>query len=207
MLANLIEGNRVRLQSLADVFEAKSQDDEVLVFDEAGAIIEKLRFDRQTRKKVANNDTYYCLADFVAPLEVQRRDHIGMFVVTAGEQVDEIAKEFEMDNDDYSSILVKAIGDRIAEALAEYTHKKVRGIFGIKEDLSNKDLIAEKYRGIRPAPGYPACPDHSEKKKMWKLLGADERTCVRLTENFAMTPPSSVSGYYFMHPDAKCFAI
>lgn len=207
MLGKIIKENRVRPQSLVGIFEAKSQEDEVMVFDESGTVIEKLRFDRQTRKKVANNDTYYCLADFIAPLEVQRRDHIGMFVVTAGEQIDEIAKEFEKDNDDYSSIIVKAIGDRIAEAMAEYTHKKVRGIFGIQEDLSNQDLIAEKYRGIRPAPGYPACPDHSEKKKMWKLLGADERTCVRLTENFAMTPPSSVSGYYFMHPGAKYFAI
>ncbi|WP_413944589.1 methionine synthase [Bdellovibrio sp. HCB-162] len=207
MLGKIIKENRVRPQSLVGIFEAKSQEDEVMVFNESGTVIEKLRFDRQTRKKVANNDTYYCLADFVAPVEVERRDHIGMFVVTAGEQIDEIAKEFEKDNDDYSSILVKAIGDRIAEALAEYTHKKVRELFGIQEDLSNEDLIAEKYRGIRPAPGYPACPDHSEKKKMWKLLGADERTCVRLTENFAMTPPSSVSGYYFMHPGAKYFAI
>lgn len=206
-LASLIEGNRVQPQSLVGIFEAKSHDENVIIYDETGKELEKLRFDRQTRKKVANNDIYYCLADFIAPLEVKRKDHIGFFVVTAGEEINEIAKEFEMNNDDYSSILIKAIGDRIAEALAEYTHKQVRLIFGINENLSNEDLIAEKYRGIRPAPGYPACPDHSEKKTLWRLLGADERTSVRLTETLAMTPASSVCGFYFMHPDAKYFAI
>ncbi|WP_041869184.1 methionine synthase, partial [Bdellovibrio sp. ArHS] len=207
MLNKIMQDDRVRPQARVGIFAAKSQEDEVFVYDESGATLEKLRFDRQTRKKVANNDTYYCLADFVAPVEVQRQDYIGTFVVTAGEEIEKIAREYEKVHDDYSSILVKAIGDRIAEALAEYTHKKVREIFGIQENLSNADLIAEKYRGIRPAPGYPACPDHSEKGKLWKLLQANENTCVRLTENFAMTPPSSVCGYYFMHPQAKYFAI
>jgi 5-methyltetrahydrofolate--homocysteine methyltransferase len=99
------------------------------------------------------------------------------------------------------------VGDRFAEALAEYCHKQVREIFGIKEDLSREDLIKEKYQGIRPAPGYPACPDHSEKAKMWELLDAEKRTGIRLTESFAMTPPASVSGYYFMSPAARYFAI
>lgn len=207
MLESLIKNEKVKLQSLVGIFEAKSQNENVMVYSEAGEVLEKLYFDRQTRMKVANNDIFYCLADFIAPVEVERKDHIGFFVVTAGEQINEIAKEYEKNNDDYSSILVKAIGDRIAEALAEYTHKQVRSIFGIQENLSNEDLIAEKYRGIRPAPGYPACPNHSEKKKLWNLLEADQRTCVRLTENFAMTPASSVCGYYFTHPDAKYFAI
>ncbi|MGZ3771071.1 MAG: methionine synthase [Bdellovibrio sp.] len=207
MLETLIEKEEVQPQSLVGIFEAKSQDESVLVYSETGEVIEKLYFDRQTRKKVANNDTYYCLADFVAPVDVNRKDHIGFFVVTAGEKINEIAKQYELMNDDYSSILVKAIGDRIAEALAEYTHKQVRGIFKIDENLSKEDLIAEKYRGIRPAPGYPACPIHSEKTKLWKLLDADNRCSVRLTENFAMTPASSVCGYYFTHPNAKYFAI
>lgn len=207
VLASLIEDKRVQPQSLVGIFAAKSQDESVIVYDEAGNELEKFRFERQTRKKVVNNEVYYCLADFIAPLEVQRKDHMGFFVVTAGEAIHEIAKEYEKNNDDYSSILVKAIGDRIAEALAEYTHKQVRKIFGITENLSNEDLIAEKYRGIRPAPGYPACPDHGEKKKLWRILGANEKTSVRLTETLAMTPASSVCGYYFMHPKAKYFAI
>ncbi|MNY67487.1 Methionine synthase [compost metagenome] len=99
------------------------------------------------------------------------------------------------------------MGDRIAEALAEYVHKHVRCIFGIQESLSREDMIAEKYRSIRPAPGYPACPDHSEKGKIWKLLGVEEKIGVKLTENYAMTPPASVSGYYFMSPHAKYFAV
>ncbi|WP_415062062.1 methionine synthase [Bdellovibrio sp.] len=207
MLKRIIQEDRVKPKAIVGVFPAQSQEDEVRVFSEAGEEVETLRFDRQTRKKVANNDIYYCLADFIAPAEAQRKDHIGFFVVTAGHEVEILAHEFEKEHDDYSSILVKAIGDRIAEALAEYTHKHMRSIFGIQESLSNEDLIAEKYRGIRPAPGYPACPDHSEKKKIWKLLSVEERIGVVLTENFAMNPPSSVSGYYFMHPDAKYFAI
>ncbi|MEN0058331.1 MAG: methionine synthase [Bdellovibrio sp.] len=207
MLQKLVQDPLMQPRSVVGVFAAKAQDEEVHVLSENGELLERLRFDRQTRKKVANQDIYYCLADFIAPLSVPRQDHIGMFAVTAGSRVDELARAFEKNHDDYSSILVKAIGDRLAEALAEYTHQKVREIFGIREDLSNEDLIAEKYRGIRPAPGYPACPDHSEKKKIWRLLDVDKRIGVHLTENFAMTPPASVSGYYFMHPDAKYFAI
>ncbi|HEX7673773.1 MAG TPA: methionine synthase [Bdellovibrio sp.] len=207
MLDKLIQDNRLKPKSLVGVFAADSKDEEVNVYSEDGSLLEKLRFDRQRREKVVNNGIHYCLADFIAPKEVNRHDHIGLFVVTAGDEVDVIAKEYEAQYDDYNSILVKAIGDRLAEALAEYTHKKVRGLFGIAESLSNEDLIAEKYRGIRPAPGYPACPDHSEKKKIWKLLDAEKLTGVALTENFAMTPPASVSGYYFMHEGAKYFAI
>lgn len=207
MLKKLIQDSRLKPHALVGVFEAYSEDEEVHVYSDSGALLEKLHFDRQTRKKVTNNNICYSLADFIAPKEVAKIDHIGFFVVTAGQEIEDVAHEYEKENDDYSSILVKAIGDRIAEALAEYAHLKMRENFGIKENLSREDLIAEKYQGIRPAPGYPACPNHSEKAKIWRLLGANERTSVRLTENFAMTPPSSVSGYYFMHPDAKYFAI
>jgi 5-methyltetrahydrofolate--homocysteine methyltransferase len=112
-------------------------------------------------------------------------------------------------HDDYSAIMVKALGDRIAEALAEITHKKVREIFGygLTENLSNEELIKEKYRGVRPAPGYPACPDHTEKQTIWDLLEAEKNTGITLTENFAMNPPSSVSGYYFNHPEARYFNV
>lgn len=207
MLKKIISDQRIQPKILVGTFAAQSKEDEVLVFDGSGHNIETLRFDRQLRKKVTNNDIYYCLADFVAPVDVGRKDHMGFFVVTAGPQIEEIAKEYEKQYDDYNSILVKAIGDRLAEALAEYAHKWMRANFGIYETLSREELFAERYRGIRPAPGYPACPDHSEKRKIWNLLDVERRTGVRLTENFAMTPASSVSGYYFMHPNAKYFAI
>lgn len=207
MLQNLLKDSRLKPQALVGVFEANSENEEVHVFDDQGLLLEKLHFDRQTRKKVINNETCFSLADFIAPLGQNQKDHIGFFVVTAGQEVDEIAQEFEKQHDDYSSILLKAIGDRIAEALAEWAHLKIRENFGIEERLSQEELIAEKYQGIRPAPGYPACPDHSEKAKIWKLLDADKRTSVRLTESFAMNPASSVSGYYFMNPKARYFSI
>jgi 5-methyltetrahydrofolate--homocysteine methyltransferase len=123
--------------------------------------------------------------------------------------VQEFAAEFEKAHDDYSSILVKALGDRLAEALAEKLHADVRGLmgFGLTENLSRQDLIDEKYRGIRPALGYPACPDHTEKRKLWKLLDVEQATGVSLTESFAMNPPSSVSGLYFFDPGARYFAV
>ncbi len=207
LLDQMISENRIVPRTRIGIFPAKSKMDEVLVYSETGQIIETLRFDRQTRKKVSNNDICYCLADFIAPTEISRKDYIGFFVVTAGEEIDKMAKEFEKNHDDYNSILTKAIGDRLAEAAAEYCHKQMRLNFGIKEDLTSADLIAEKYRGIRPAPGYPACPDHSEKAKIWKLLDVEKSMSVSLTESFAMYPASSVSGYYFMHPNAKYFAI
>ncbi|NUN04164.1 MAG: methionine synthase [Bdellovibrio sp.] len=207
MLQSFIEGGRVQPKSLVGVFPASAKDEEVFVLDAKGNRLQTLHFDRQTRKKVANNNVFYSLADFIAPEGSARKDHIGFFTVTAGSAIDEIAKEFEKAHDDYSSILVKAVGDRIAEALAEYTHQYMRQQFGIFENLSKEDIIAERYRGIRPAPGYPACPNHSEKTKIWSLLSVAERIGVTLTENFAMNPPASVSGYYFMHPQAKYFAV
>jgi 5-methyltetrahydrofolate--homocysteine methyltransferase len=206
MLAKLVKENRVQPKSLVGVFEAKSKDENVFVYED-GQPIEQLHFDRQRRKKVANNGIHFSLADFIVPEGHERKDHIGFFAVTTGAVIDQIAKEYEANHDDYSSILVKAIGDRIAEALAEYTHQYMRKQFGLSENLSKEDLIAEKYRGIRPAPGYPACPDHSEKTKIWKLLKVSETIGIGLTENYAMNPPASVCGYYFMSPDAKYFAV
>lgn len=207
LLDKIIQEKRVQPKILVGVYEANAKDENVFVYNEKGEALETLHFDRQTRKKVANNDIYYSLADFVAPKELNLKDHMGLFAVTAGSEIEAMADEYEKALDDYNSILTKAVGDRIAEALAEYAHEKVRGIFGIQEDLSREDIIAEKYRSIRPAPGYPACPDHSEKKKIWKLIGVEERIGIRLTENYAMTPPASVCGYYFMHQNAKYFAV
>ena len=198
---------RIQPKIIMGIFKANAQDENVYVYSEKGEQLEALHFDRQVRKKTANNETYLSLADFIAPKATNLEDHIGMFAVTVGDGVDIIAKQFEAELDDYNSILAKAVGDRMAEALAEFAHKYVRSVFGIEEDLSSADLIAERYRGIRPAPGYPACPDHSEKLKMWRLMDVEKRVGIQLTENFAMTPPASVSGFYFMSNDAKYFAV
>lgn len=202
LLNQIIKKQIFKPQILVGIFPAYSQGDDVVVNNKT-----TLHFLRQQKEKLGDDGVYHSLADFIAP--EGHNDYFGGFVVTAGHEVETFAKSFQDKNDDYSSIMVKAIGDRIAEALAELAHKKVREIFGygLDENLSNDDLIKEKYRGVRPAPGYPACPDHTEKQILWDLLEADERTHVTLTENFAMNPPSSVSGFYFSHPEAKYFNV
>jgi 5-methyltetrahydrofolate--homocysteine methyltransferase len=149
------------------------------------------------------------LADYIAPLQSGRVDYLGAFVVTAGHGVDEWAEQFAREHDDYSAIMVKALADRLAEAFAERLHQlaRIHWGYGRQEQWSNDDLIAEKYRGIRPAPGYPACPDHSEKKTLFQLLDAERLTGVRLTDNFAMWPAASVCGWYFAHPQARYFSV
>ncbi len=157
-----------------------------------------------------NGEANYSLADFIAPEGAAARDYIGAFCVTAGHGVDELAAQFEAQHDDYSSILLKALADRLAESFAEHMHRLVRTRYwpyAEEEQLSNEDLIRERYRGIRPAPGYPACPDHSEKETLFALLDAPANCGVQLSENYAMTPSSSVSGFYFSHPEAKYFAV
>ncbi len=151
----------------------------------------------------------HCLADFVAPRESGRIDYVGGFAVTAGHGVEELALEFKAKHDDYSAIMAQALGDRLAEAFAELMHKRARDFsgFGRSENLSMPDIIRERYRGIRPAPGYPACPDHTEKRELFRLLDAPAATGITLTESCAMAPASSVSGLYFNHPDAKYFAV
>ena len=164
---------------------------------------------RQQSQKTAGAPNI-ALADFIAPKDSGKQDYMGCFCVTTGFGVDEKAAEFEQQLDDYNSILVKALGDRLAEAFAEYLHLQVRKeIWGYASDenLSNQDLIAEEYKGIRPAPGYPACPDHLEKPTIWKLLNVEQEIGVKLTESMAMWPASSVSGYYFGHPESKYFGL
>lgn len=164
---------------------------------------------RQQSQKTAGAPNI-ALADFIAPKDSGKQDYVGCFCVTTGFGVDEKAAEFEKQLDDYNSILVKALGDRLAEAFAEYLHLKVRKeIWGYasEESLTNQDLINEEYKGIRPAPGYPACPDHLEKPTIWKLLNVEQEIGVKLTESMAMWPASSVSGYYFAHPDSKYFGL
>jgi 5-methyltetrahydrofolate--homocysteine methyltransferase len=150
-----------------------------------------------------------CLADYVAPKESGRQDFIGAFAVTTGIGLDDLCKRFDQDHDDYNSIMAKALADRLAEAFAECLHKRVREEWGYgkSERLTNDDLIREKYRGIRPAPGYPACPDHTEKRLLFDLLSVETNAEITLTESYAMWPAASVSGFYFAHPDARYFAV
>ena len=164
---------------------------------------------RQQWERQGQND-FRSLADYIAPAESGRKDYLGAFAVTTGIGCDELADKFQNElHDDYLSIMTKALADRLAEAFAEYLHKKARDDWGYgkNEKLTTDDLIEEKYRGIRPAHGYPACPDHTEKPKLFELLDAERQTGIRLTESYAMHPASSVSGLYFAHPEARYFAV
>lgn len=210
ILRRIIEEDHFKPAAVIGFWPANSCGDDVQIFENENrdSAIETFHFLRQQRVQDASG-IQYCLADFIAPKESGLADYIGGFVVTAGSGVDTYSQYFTNAHDDYSSIIVKALGDRIAEALAEMMHKKARRWWGYgkHENFSNEDLIKEKYRGIRPAPGYPACPDHTEKQTLWKVLDAYNQTGVSLTENFAMSPGSSVSGLYFSHPESKYFRI
>jgi 5-methyltetrahydrofolate--homocysteine methyltransferase len=211
LLGEIVEERRFRARAAIAIVPANSLGDDVEVYKDESRKepLGTLHFLRQQRDKEEENPIYYCLSDFVAPKDSGRKDYIGGFAVTAGYEVEEFAEAFKAKNDDYSSIIVKALGDRFAEALAEMMHKRARIVWGYgnDENLSHEDLIKEKYRGIRPAPGYPACPDHTEKSILWKLLDAETNTGISLTENFAMNPPSSVSGLYLAHPESKYFHV
>uniref|UniRef100_UPI0035151E35 vitamin B12 dependent-methionine synthase activation domain-containing protein n=1 Tax=Xanthomarina gelatinilytica TaxID=1137281 RepID=UPI0035151E35 len=164
---------------------------------------------RQQSKKAAGKPNL-ALADFIAPKETGVQDYMGCFCVSTGFGTESLAKEFEENHDDYNAIMIKALADRLAEAFAEYLHKEVRTNYWNyvqDESLTNEDLIKENYKGIRPAPGYPACPDHLEKKTIWELLKVKENIGVELTESLAMWPAASVSGYYFANPEAKYFGL
>jgi len=185
--------------------------DDLLVYaDETRATTQtRLCHLRQQRAKPAGQ-AQNCLADYVAPTASGLADHIGAFAVTAGIGIEEHVARFEKDHDDYSAIILKALADRLAEASAEYLHERVRRElwgYATEEQLSNDELVAERYQGIRPAPGYPACPDHTEKQKLWELLDVEASIGLRLTESFAMYPTAAVSGLYFSHPDARYFAV
>jgi len=212
MLDSIVREKWLQARAVIGFFPANSvDDDDVRVFtnDERGQELMRLCNLRQQRNKPAGQ-AHICLADFVAPVESGRADYIGGFAVTAGIGIDEHVSRFEADHDDYSSILLKAIADRLAEALAEYMHEQVRtGYWAYDQDekLSTADLISEKYRGIRPAPGYPACPDHTEKAKLWELLDVEAAIGLRLTDSFAMFPTAAVSGFYFSHPEARYFSV
>ncbi|WP_333878485.1 methionine synthase [Flavobacterium sp.] len=213
MLSQIVTEKWFTAKGILGIFPANTvNDDDISVYDEPETRNSQLATFltlRQQSQKTAGAPNI-ALADFIAPKESGKQDYIGCFCVTAGFGVDEKAAEFEKQLDDYNSILVKALGDRLAEAFAEYLHWKVRReIWGYASDesLSNQDLIDEAYKGIRPAPGYPACPDHLEKPTIWKLLQVEETIGVKLTESMAMWPAASVSGYYFAHPQSKYFGL
>jgi 5-methyltetrahydrofolate--homocysteine methyltransferase len=207
-LKKFSDENSIHPKAVVGIWDAYSTPEDSVVLLQDGKEIETFNFLRQQREKEAVSGAFRSLSDFIAPNK-SYNDTIGAFVVTAGKEIEEIAKQYEANLDDYSSILVKALGDRIVEGLAELLHKKVRESYGFgkSENLTTQQLIKEEYRGIRPAPGYPACPDHTEKLKLWKLLNAFERTGATLTSHYAMSPGSTISGYYFNHPESKYFHV
>ena len=210
MLDRLAAGGRVRVRAAFGFFPAAARGDDVAIFDPADPQrpIGAFHTLRQQGER-PEGEPNQALADFVASEGPGPRDAVGAFVVTAGGEIDEIARDHEREHDDYAAIMVKTLGDRLVEAGAEWLHRRARQEWGFGRDerLTVEDLLKERYRGIRPAPGYPACPDHTEKEVIFRLLDAQARTGVRLTESFAMSPGSSIAGFYFAHPRARYFAV
>ena len=210
LLARIVAENRFDPRAIIAFFPANSVGDSVELYsnEQRTRVVETFHFLRQQNEKPADQCNH-CLADFIAPKSSGRIDYLGAFAVTAGPGVERFAAEFKAAGDDYSAIMVQALGDRIAEALAEYFHKQARDVsgYGRAENLTMDQIIHEKYRGVRPAPGYPACPDHTQKPQLWKLMDVEAATGMELTESCAMKPASSVSGFYFNHPDSKYFAV
>ena len=191
------------------LWPANSEVDDVHLYEDINKTKKLHTFHFLRRQQSISNQPQYCLSDFIAPIESGKTDFLGAFAVCAGTGVEALAEKFEKDNADYSAIMVKALGDRFAEAMAELTHKKAREWwkFGMSENLDNKSLIDEKYQGIRPACGYPSQPDHTEKDTIWELLSVEQRIGLELTESKAMKPGCSVSGLYFSNPNARYFNV
>ena len=212
LLQRVLNEKLLKAKAIFGLFEANSiDDDDIEVKYKEASEDQKIIFRtlRQQLKKHAEKANF-ALSDFIAPKQSGIQDYMGCFCVTTGFGTAELAAEFEKDLDDYNSIMIKALADRLAEAFAEYLHKEVRTKYwgyASDENLSNKDLIKESYKGIRPAPGYPACPDHLEKLTIWELLNVEEKIGVKLTESLAMWPAASVSGYYFANPEARYFGL
>ena len=211
LLKQIVDGKLIRARGVYGFWPATADGDDIVLFQPSALSLrpsaETARFPMLRQQEViADNKPNRCLADFIAPIDTGITDYVGAFAVTAGLGVDELVKKFEAQHDDYSAIIVKAIADRLAEAFAEYLHAQARREWGFGDELSSDDLIDEKYRGIRPAFGYPSCPDHSEKGRLFELLNARSQG-LDLTDSYAMTPAASVSGLYFAHPGAKYFAI
>jgi 5-methyltetrahydrofolate--homocysteine methyltransferase len=211
MLARIIAGRKLSASGVLAFYPAQSTDtDDVLLYKkDSDEVLTTLHFLRQQNKK-AKDLPNFCLSDFVAPKSFGKKDYIGTFAVTAGIGLEKLVAEYKAKQDDYSEIMAKALADRLAEAFAELLHAKVRKEFwgyAVNESLGVDDLIKETYQGIRPAPGYPACPDHTEKQTIFDLLEAEKEVGIILTESFAMYPTAAVSGYYFSHPESKYFGL
>jgi 5-methyltetrahydrofolate--homocysteine methyltransferase len=209
LLTQIIQGRKLKANAVIAFYPAQSNEtDDVDLYKNDKEKLTTLHFLRQQNKK-AQNLPNFCLSDFIAPESSGKKDYVGMFAVTAGIGLEKMVEEFKSKQDDYSEIMAKALADRLAEAFAELLHEKVRKEFwgyAKNESMTEEELIAEKYQGIRPAPGYPACPDHTEKKTVFELLKAEEAGII-LTESFAMYPAAAVSGYYFSHPESKYFGL
>ncbi|WP_299592452.1 methionine synthase [uncultured Microbulbifer sp.] len=212
MLADIIDNKRLTARAVFGLWPANSDGDDIIVYTDESRTEELARLHqmRQQVQKRGGDGLCRSLADFIAPVDSGVADHIGGFAVTTGIGADELAAEYEAKHDDYSAIMVKALADRLAESFAEHLHREVRkNYWGYQADetLSNEELIKEGYTGIRPAPGYPACPDHTEKATLFKLLDAEKSAGIELTSSFAMMPAAAVSGWYFAHPESKYFNV
>jgi 5-methyltetrahydrofolate--homocysteine methyltransferase len=210
LLDKIIANKLITARGVYGFFHANAVGEDIDLYTDAARteVLERFHFLRQ---QVNRDGDKPCrsLADFVAPADTGLPDYIGAFAVTSGIHLQELCASFRTQHDDYSAIMAEALGDRLAEAFAECLHQRVRREWGYgwSENLTNEELIREKFRGIRPAPGYPACPDHTEKGTIWRLLDVEANTGMRITESFAMWPGSSVSGIYFAHPESRYFSV
>jgi 5-methyltetrahydrofolate--homocysteine methyltransferase len=208
MFKKVMDEKLLQANAVVGIFRANSVNEDIELTDENGKVLMTLNQLRQQLDKKGNTPNF-CLSDFIAPKDSGVQDYMGAFAVTAGINIDPLVAAYEADHDDYNSIMIKAVADRFAEAFAEMMHYKFRTeLWGYSdEDINNDEFIEEKYRGIRPAPGYPACPEHSEKEKLWELLDVEKNTGMTLTSSYAMLPTASVSGWYFGHPESRYFGV
>jgi 5-methyltetrahydrofolate--homocysteine methyltransferase len=211
MLATILREQWLQARAVVGFFPCNGVDEEIEVYSDTtrSRVLHRLHHLRQQKGK-PTGQPHYALSDFIAPKDSGKVDYIGAFAVTAGVGIEKHLERFAKAHDDYNDILLKSLADRLAEASAEALHLRVRReLWGYapEERLTNEQLIAEVYRGIRPAPGYPACPDHTEKGTLWQMLDVEHAVGIQITESFAMYPTAAVSGWYFAHPDAKYFAV
>lgn len=208
MFQKVINGKLLQANAVVGIFTANSINEDIEIYDKNNKLLATLNHLRQQLNKKGHTPNY-CLSDFIASKDSGQQDYMGAFAVTTGINIEPLVEVYEADHDDYNSIMVKAVSDRLAEAFTELMHYKVRTeLWGYsKEGFDNKLLIEEKYQGIRPAPGYPSCPEHSEKEKLWALLDVEKHTGMTLTSSYAMLPTASVSGWYFAHPESRYFGV
>ena len=209
-LQEIVDGKLLSARGTFGFWPANSDGDSIVLYADESRTTELTRFHmlrQQWQRKGIEH--FRSLADYVAPIDSGKQDYIGGFAVTTGHGCDELAQKYRDQLDDYNAIMISALADRLAEAFAEFLHKRARVEwgFGASENLDNESLIREKYRGIRPAAGYPACPDHTEKGTLWELMNVEASTGIKLTESYAMWPGAAVSGLYFAHPDSRYFAV